>query len=216
MTTVLRPLRQGALLFTLIIVVLAAGSHPVQAEIFDRVAAKERYRGWYRRFKADFTEFEKTSQAGPLDTARLNAIFAHSVAPDSRMTHLLLYFTSRPDTMRGSNGEPGAVSVAFIMVKTLEHALPAGFGGPYNNEKPVPGDAGSFVWYMHIHAGDEMADFFNNPKVFTPYRLPPYGVMERNVYPFVTFRDDGGKLYLSGLPAEFVKALNAIWQLQMN
>jgi hypothetical protein len=202
------------LLLVAIIIALAVAA-PSQAETFDRVAAKERYRDWYRRFETDFAEFEKACRPGPLDAGRVSGIFVHSVAPDSRMTRMLLDFSARPGLMRGSNAEPGAVSMALIMVTTLEQALPAGFGGAYHPEKPVPGDADSFVWYIHIHAGDSMRDFFGNSKNFNPYRLPPHGVLERNVYPFVNFREKDGKLLLTGLSAETVKVLNALWQLQL-
>lgn len=210
----LRVFRVWLLLLIPVIAALAA-TVPSQAETFDRVEAKERYRNWYNRFETDFAEFEKACKNGPLEPVRVNEIFVHSVAPDSRMTQFLGNFASQPGLMRGSAGDPGAVSMAYIMVTTLKQALPAGYGGEYRPEKPVPGDADSFVWYIHIHAGDDMRDTFSNPKNFNPYRLPPYGVLERNVYPFVNFRDKDGKLFLTGISAETVKVFNAFWQLQL-
>lgn len=215
MASVFRRLRRSFLLVASFVVVLAAISGAAQAQTFDRVEAKARYYDWYQRFLTDYAAFEKACQAGPVDAARVNEVFAHSVAPDSRMTQMLADFAARPGMMRGSSGDPGAVSMAFIMVRTLEQALPAGFGGAYHNEKPIAGDADSFVWYMHIHSGDDLQKYFEDPKAFNPYHLPAYGVLERNAYPFVNFRDKDGKLLLSGLSAEFVNVLNAIWQLQL-
>jgi TPR repeat protein len=185
------------------------------ATSFDRIAAKKRYQDWYRRFQANFRVFAKAVGTDSLDAARVNKIFADSVVPDSRMIRTLLGFVVEPDAMRGSYGDPPVAARTYVMLRMMEHALPAGYGGPFRTAYPRASDAGSFIWYLHLHTNEATSDVFLNPGIFNAYHLPPYGVMERKAYPFISFCEVGGKLYVAGLSAELVDVVDATWHRQL-
>jgi hypothetical protein len=211
-----RFIRLLALILTVSLVAMTVGL--AHAETFDRVAAKKRYVDWYGRFEADFRMFAQavgTASAESLDKPRVNRIFAQSVVPDSRMAGMLLGLANRPNMMRGNQGDPPVGAHTYVMLRTLRSALPAGYGGAYTNKEPIPSDAGSFIWYLHVHSGETNSGVFRNPEVFNPYHLPPYGVMERNAYPFIVFCEIEGKLYAAGLSAEFVEVVDAMWNRQL-
>lgn len=188
------------------------------AETFDRVAARERYRDWSESFLADLRELGKAVAGGEKpDTARINAIFSRSVIPDSRMTTMLVTLAGKPEMVGTgtSRTDPPVRGWASVMFMLLDGALPAGYGGLYHAAKMRPSDAGSFVWYIHVHTDGSMSRVFADPENFKSYHLPPYGVLERDAYPFVSFREQDGKLFITALSAEFVRLVNAIWRMQL-
>jgi hypothetical protein len=196
-------------------VLVASSVHPAHAQTFDRISAKKQYTDWVLRFATDFRTLLDAAETGSANTALVDKAFSHSVIPDSRMARMLREFADKPEMLRGNRGDPPVAGRAIIMLMALGNALPAGYGGPYYNEKPIPSDAGSFIWYLHVHTDETTSGVFRNTKVFDPYHLPPYGVMERKAYPFINFREVDGSLYATGLSAEFLDVVEALWHRQL-
>ena len=218
--------------FILGLMILAAHGAPL-----DRLAARDQYRDWYARFLTDMRSLESLSrdpdQLGPVSAKQdnsfaaqlyprrdiaietINRVFTQSVVPDSRAANLIQGFAQRPEMFRGSQTDPPLVGEGMVMMNLLQHALPAGYGGAYRNDKPIPADEGSFVWYMHLPSGEGTASIFEDGKLFTPYHLPPDGVLERKAYPFLLFREKQGKLYLAGISQELLSVISAMWATQL-
>lgn len=220
------------LLFLSLMFAVAAQGAPL-----DRLVARDQYRDWYARFLADMRSLEALSrepdQLGPVSAQQdetfaaqlyprrdiaietVNRVFTQSVVPDSRAANLIQGFARRPEMFQGSRTDPPLAGEGMIMMHLLQYALPAGYGGAYRNDKPIPADEGSFVWYMHLPSGEGTSSVFEDGKLFAPYHLPPDGVLERKAYPFLLFREKQGKLYLAGVSQELLSVISAMWTQQL-
>lgn len=183
---------------------------------FDATAARLRYDNWYHRFLANIRTLAQETRAGTAPSqSRINDIFSDSVVPDSRMAMLLALLAKQPENFGASRTDPPVMGWASIMMVLLDHALPAGQGGPYTRDDMIPADKGAFVWYMTLHTDSSISDVFKNPNIFASYHLPPDGVLERRAYPFITFREEHGKLYCTSISMELYQVVSAVRQLQL-
>jgi hypothetical protein len=184
---------------------------------FDKAGTKVRYEDWYARFEADIRALAKELHTGRKpDQARMNEIFADSLVPDSRMILFLGNLVKKdPDAFGIGRTDPPVRGWANVMMFLLRGSVPAGQGGLFKASKMIPSDKGSFVWYLTMPADSSISEVLKDPKIFTPYHLPPAGVLERHAYPFVIFREEHGKLYLTSISKEFAQVVIALYQMQL-
>ncbi len=185
-------------------------------ESFDKAAAKARYDHWYKMFLADMRVLAKEVRNGESpDISRVNQIFSHSVVPDSHMTMLLVAQAKDPRTFETSRTDPPVMGWAPIMLALLDNASPAGQGGPYHRKDMLPSDEGSFVWYIEVHSDSSISGVFQDRQIFKSYHLPPNGVLERNAYPFINFREKDGAIYCTGFSGELVNLVSTVSRMQL-
>ncbi|MGU7770580.1 hypothetical protein ACV229_10415 [Burkholderia sp. MR1-5-21] len=178
-------------------------AQPAFAGAFDRAAEAQRYRAWLTQFEADFATLQQRSASGkPVTDDEFEQIFAKSVVPKSRAIPLLKTVAAQTGVSAGAGFAVAGAGALFFDV--LRESVPAGEGGIYPETDAKIAARDLSVWYMHIGAAGETADdYFNDPKRFKPYHLPPPGTLERNAYPFLLMDDRHGALRLGGVSAEF-------------
>lgn len=185
---------------------------PIAAQAYDRVAAGEAYRQWLQQFLQDQNTLARALRANPqLDPAEVDRLCAASVAPHSRMSQQLLQLTSQSVHQGNAtvSGEIVFYGPLYLLNHMLADSLPAGDGGAW--PEPLPEQFSTpkvRAVYMHIHAGDHLADYFADPEIFAPsYHLPADGVLERKAYPFLNFQIDHGHWRLAAIGSEYWNAV---------
>lgn len=188
------------------------------AQDFDRVAAGTQYRSWLQQFH---TDLQATLREVPRDEditiAQVNRWCAGSVVPGSRAAGNVVQWlnASRQHGERTVSGEIVYRGPMTVLLHLFRSSIPAGEGGLYPEPEGSPYPDGQLsVWYMHIHSGDLLQDYFDHPKRFAPYRLPPAGVLERNAYPFLLFQLHEGRLRFGGVGQEWWGAFETLYNKQ--
>ena len=160
---------------------------------FDRAKEGERYRVWLERFKRDLQVLSaKVSRQEPLSLDHIHQYCAGSLVPHSRAAKNFLDWLnhSRKKGDATVSGEIVFVGPLTIVMRLLAASIPAGNGGLFDEPKDSGyADRTLSVWYMHIHGGEHLQRYFDNPKAFAPYHLPAEGQLERAAYPFLLFED---------------------------
>lgn len=185
------------LVFVMIMLVLAQS-----AMAFDRGMAGEEYRQWLRVFLNDTRTLRDALARNPhLEIDEIDRICIASLAPHSRMTFILR------DVLVGtaqSGDAPNHREISLILNmfgRILEYSIPSGDGGLWKEpqvDKFSMQDAR--VMYMHVQVDE---DNFTPSRGFLDYHLPPDGVLERKVYPFLLFQWHEGRLRLAGVGQEY-------------
>lgn len=199
-------LRRFWLLALLAVITLHAGASHAQA--FDREQENLRYQQWLQDFRQDFQTLRQSPDPAAAD---VDALFANTLVPGSRATQLVRELAKAKGG--STSGEIHFVGIARVFMAALSDSVVAGDGGLFQDSLPKYQSQTLRVRYMHVDGGGRLERYFNNPEVFTPYRLPPPGVVERNAYPFLLFEDKPGKLRLGGVSKEFwdlVKFMDAL------
>lgn len=150
------------------------------ADEFDQADATKRYHVWYQHFSAEFKNFMKTRKQGALSAQQVNDLFKESVVPGSFMTAILMESAALPPD---NDGE------LETLPSVLEDSSPIGYGGSTNNA------GNNFVWYMHFQPAGRQSK--------KPPELPPYGVLEKQVCPYLVFSEIEGQMLITDLPREF-------------
>jgi hypothetical protein len=157
------------------------------------------YPGWFKTFRSDFVRFaERAKQKTPLTGAEIDALFAGSIRPGSKMTLVLARLDAKGQ-IAGSGAEPGYFGMATILLNLLGHSSPASFGGA------LPGEHGDRI-YMQVPPGS------SNPYSDKP--IPQ--VTARVAYPHLIFEVRGEKIALTALSKEFATVMHKVWQSQMH
>jgi hypothetical protein len=212
--------RLGVARRQLLLAGLAAPWLYTPAWAFDRVVAGERYRAWLAQFHADIaTTSGKVPRGEPVTAADVERWCERSVAPGSRAVQNLAEWLTeaRRDGMSRSGGEIVYHGPLRLALRLMTSSIPAGQGGLYPEVSPSKyPDRVLTVWYMHIHAGEHLAPYFENPKRFSPYRLPPDGQLARNAYPFLLFEDGPAGLRFGGFGQEWYGALQYAYNVQFH
>ncbi|WP_312438413.1 hypothetical protein [Achromobacter sp.] len=177
---------------------MAFHSASAVAQPFDRHAENVRYQQWLGEFRQDLLRLRQSADAQPGD---INALFAGTVVPDSRATALLEKLAAAHSG--GTSGEIHFVGIRRVFLAALSDAVVAGDGGIYPDTQTAFQQPALRVRYVHVDGGGRLERYFNDPEVFTPYRLPEPGVFARNAYPFLLFEERDGKLRLGGVSREF-------------
>lgn len=168
------------------------------AQSFDRHAENVRYQQWLSEFRQDLLRLRTSTNAQPAD---IDARFARTVVPGSRAAVLLQKLAATgPDS---SSGDIHVAAIRRVFLAALSDAVVAGDGGIYPDTDTAFQHGALHVRYMHVDGGGRLERYFDDPKVFKPYRLPDPGVFARNAYPFLLFEEREGKLRLGGVSKEF-------------
>jgi hypothetical protein len=191
-------------------VALALVSSRVHA--FQRAAALDRYSHWLSQLGADLKQVANQVQDDqPITADDIGQWCVKSIVPGSRSAINFAEWLDLAHRFRNrrSRGEIFLLEHAQIM-DLFASSIPAGVGGLYpespNSNFP---DRTLTVWYMHIHGGNELQQYFDSKHYFKPYHLPRDGELERAAYPFLLFEDTGSTLRLGGMGAEWYGA--ATW-----
>lgn len=192
---------------------------PALAEAgFDRAREGERYRTWLAQFESDLKIYRAAQANGKEQNAgKVADIFKRSLVPGSHALNIVrdTFGSQRPDY--ASSGEIVFAGEAPVLLNLLRNSVPAGYGGAFAEPAGSAFPSGLSVWYMHVDAAEEREqDYFASPRYFTPYRLPPYGVLARKAYPFLLFEDGPGRLRLGGVSAEYWGLFEIIWDSQFH
>jgi len=182
-------------LFAVLIALHASTSH---AQSFDRQQENQRYQQWLEAFRQDFQTLRQSPDPA---TADVDAMFANTLVPGSRATQLVRELAKAKGG--STSGEIHFVGIARVFMAALSDSVVAGDGGVYPDTHATYKSQTLRVRYMHVDGGGRLERYFNNPDVFTPYRLPDNGVYARDAYPFLLFEDTQGKLRLGGVSKEF-------------
>jgi hypothetical protein len=213
----LRPLRCGLLLC---LVWLASLPTQAQAPRFDRVASLARYQQWFGQLQTDLrTVLKNVPRDEPITPEHISKWCAQSIVPGSRAANNFSEFLNRSRSQgeRTVSGEIVFVGPLTLLMRMLEHGIPAGAGGLFDEPEGSPFATRTLtVWYTHIQAGDILERHFNNPEVYKPYRLPPAGTLVRDAYPFLLFEDQGGRLRFGGFGREWWSAFEAAYSVQFH
>jgi hypothetical protein len=169
-----------------------------RAQPIDLHVENRRYQQWLGEFRQDLFRLRQSPHARQAD---IDALFARTVVPGSRATALLERLAgARPG---GASGEIHFVGIRRVFLAALSDAVVAGDGGVYPETQTAYRQTALRVRYMHVDGGGRLERYFNDPKVFTSYRLPGPGVLMRGAYPFLLFEERDGKLRLGGVSKEF-------------
>lgn len=185
---------------------------------FDRASEGQRYRRWLADFQRDVRRLatEVTADTA-LTLEHVHRCCASTVVPHSRAASNVLEWvgSSRPTRRSGSYGEIAWAGPLQLVLRVLSLSVPAGNGGLY----PEPAgsdlpDRALSVWYMHINGGEDLQRYFDHPKSFAPYHLPPDGQLERKAYPFLLFEDQPTGLRWGGIGQEWFGAIQSLYDMQ--
>ncbi len=201
---------------SLFLIVLLACS-PI-SHAFDRAAAGAAYEQWFEQFISDVGRLRNALIDKPdLTPDDVDKICAASIASHSRMSEFVLDLAQN-SVRKGdvhSGGEIVSYGPLYILQRVLAESLPAGDGGVWLEPEANKFTATDVrVLYVHIHGGSLLAEYFNDSDNFSPYRLPPDGVLQRKAYPFLLFQNQQGRLRLAGLGQEYWGALNYLYSKQ--
>lgn len=174
---------------------------------FDRGLVGDEYQQWFRTFLQDSKSLRAALIKNPeLTAAEADQLCAASIVPHSRMSVKLLEML-RESATKGdarARGEIVFFGTYAIFGRMLEHSIPAGDGGVWQEPKPemfaMPNVR---VMYMHIHGDESLERYFADAEQFPSYFLPKEGVLERNAYPFLLFQRYEGRLRLAGIGQEY-------------
>ncbi|EJO28282.1 hypothetical protein [Achromobacter marplatensis] len=168
------------------------------AQTFDRQAENQRYQQWLQDFRRDFQQFRQTPDR---ENADVDKLFANTLVPGSRASQVVKELArAQGDT---THGEIRFVGIQRVFMAALSNSVVAGDGGVYPETQAAFKQQTLRVRYMHVDGGGRLENYFNNPEIFKPYRLPDPGVLTRDAYPFLLFEDAQGKLRLGGVSKEF-------------
>lgn len=170
----------------------------VRAESFDRQLENQRYQQWLTDFRQDLQTLRQSPDPANAD---IDKMFAKTLVPGSRATQLVKSLAKAPGG--STHGEIRFVGVQRVFMGALAQSVVAGDGGVYPDTHDTYKLQTLRVRYMHVDGGGRLERYFNNPEIFTPYRLPDNGVYARNAYPFLLFEDSQGGLRLGGVSKEF-------------
>ncbi|KAG1250065.1 hypothetical protein G6F68_013005 [Rhizopus microsporus] len=132
------------------------------------------------------------------ENADVDKLFAGTLVPGSRASQVVKELArAQGDT---THGEIRFVGIQRVFMAALSNSVVAGDGGVYPETQAAFKQQTLRVRYMHVDGGGRLENYFNNPEIFKPYRLPDPGVLTRDAYPFRLFEDAQGKLRLGGLP----------------
>jgi hypothetical protein len=178
------------------------------AQSFDRHAENLRYRQWLAEFQKDMQRLRQEPDPGKAD---LDGLFSGTLVPGSRATRLVRELAQAP---RGSaSGGIRYAGIERVFLAALSDAVVAGDGGSFPDTRADGVQQPLRVRYMHVDGGGRLERYFDNPEIFTPYRLPEPGTLARDAYPFLLFEERDGKLRLGGVSKEFwelVKFMDAL------
>lgn len=189
-------LRRFCLLAIASLITLHAGAS--LAQTFDRQAENQRYQQWLQDFQQDFQQLRQSPDRANADVDKL---FANTLVPGSRASQLVKELARAQGD--STHGEIRFVGIQRVFMAALSHSVVAGDGGVYPETQAAFKQQTLRVRYMHVDGGGRLENYFNNPEIFKPYRLPAPGVLTRDAYPFLLFEDAQGKLRLGGVSKEF-------------
>ena len=172
------------------------GSHTVCAtpdKLDPQVAATD-YAIWLGRFESELLAFINTPEDQIPESSNRNAMFKESVAPFSRMSHLLGGIVSGSrDLPPAFNAAPTLKARAKLLLDALRQAVPVSGGGIYP-EVIEHFPQCSSVWYVRL-PGTPMAS------------LPPEGKLVRDSFPFLNLLRGHNGFRLVGISKEFMEAI---------
>ncbi len=168
--------------------------------------AAEEYRDWQARFKDDAEKFiaEVKRSKRALNQEAVKAHFARSLSPGFPM----MFFGEETQTRDLAGRSPIFMGPVTLLIRALTdlHASPVGYGGM---QKLRSGEAAE-VWYVSLPFDKE--DFQALPS----YQLPPYGKLERDVFPIVFFqRGKDDKLLAANFSIELLKITNEAFERRL-
>lgn len=169
----------------------------VPAQAFDRQAQTQRFARWVSDFQRDFRKLDGVRNPTDADIER---IFADTIVPGSRAVTFVRQMSEQPE---GSTA--GGIAFAGprrLVLSVLRQAVVAGDGGPYTDAPPGKAPQQLRAWYLHIDGGGMLEPLFADREIYTDYRLPATGTLEREVYPFLLFQE-GPTLRLGAITREF-------------
>lgn len=184
---------------------------------FDRLVSSERYRAWYARLQTDIATVGKQVPAGQQVTeADVARLCAGSVVPGSRGTSNLADWLNqaRKSPSHTVSGEIVLIGKFLVLMHMFEQATPVGEGGLFP-ETPGTGfpDRSLRVIYMETKGCDGL-NSVSVSELFKPYHLPPDGILERDVYPFLLFEEKEGRLRYGGMGREWRAVFQRIFSTQ--
>lgn len=175
-----------------------------QQEKFDRETASREFRDFQQRLRLDVDTLAGINLPlakgdGDAALAELRKAFGNSVAPGPKGDAILGNMIAR--------GPGGIVSPwGEMMMDVRNRACAVGFGGTFTDEgRKVE------LWYVDLNPFDQGAmAAFENPQ------LPPYGSVQRDVFPALVFeRDEQNRLKWYAVSREMGTILNEWFRIQL-
>lgn len=169
---------------------------------FDRGMAGEEYRQWLRVFLKDAQALRDALGRNPnLEIDEIDRICEASLAPHSRATFLLREMMIGTAQSGEAPNRREIFLISNMFGRILEYSIPSGDGGLWKEPRSDQYSMQDVrVMYMHVQVDE---DAFTATRGFLDYHLPPNGVLERNVYPFLMFQRHEGQLRLAGVGSEY-------------